>query len=190
MTEQEFKKAISDGYTRFVVNQTINVFDYPFSDIAIKSGDIVDFVEINKNLTIYPVKCRYKDMNVFFAFSELDLFNHNDLIQEESAEVPSEKADKSVELTPLLNQHYAKNEIQPIEFIQQVLRDNPNINPFEGACLKDIIKYSSRYGLKDEKIKEAKKIVDYSLWLLLEAMGIKVEPMKHNHSNILKGFNL
>jgi hypothetical protein len=129
-------------------------------------------------------------MNVFLSYFELDLFNHNDLIQEESTEIPDEKADASIELTPLLNKHYATHGIQPIEFIQQVLRTNPNVNPFEGACLKDIIKYSSRYGLKDAKINEAKKIVDYALWLLLEAMEVKVDPIKHNHANILKGFDL
>lgn len=87
------------------------------------------------------------------------------------------------------NKHYA-GEIQPIEFIQDCLKNNKNINPFQGACLKDIIKYSSRFGKKDEKLKEAKKIVDYSLWLLLETMGVKVDPRKHNHIEILKGFDI
>lgn len=87
------------------------------------------------------------------------------------------------------NKHYA-GEIQPIEFIQQILKNNSKINAFEGSCIKDIIKYSSRYGLKDAKLKEAKKIVDYSLWLLLEAMDMKVDPKIHNHSNILKGLGI
>lgn len=87
------------------------------------------------------------------------------------------------------NSHYL-GEIQPIEFIQSVLSNNTNINSFQGACLKDIIKYSSRFGKKDEKLKEAKKIVDYALWLLLETMEVKIDPRKHNHTEILKSLGV
>ena len=45
--------------------------------------------------------------------------------------------------------------------------------------------------MSNEEIEaEAKKIVDYSLWLLLEAMDMKVDPKIHNHSNILKGLGI
>lgn len=179
MTEQEFKKAFNAGHTKFRVNKDVASY---CSDFGVNVGDIVEVVDISDS-SCFPVKCKCSNGKTMrFGFEELEMIDE--------VVITDMKNDKVVQTEPLLNQHYAKNEIQPIEFIQQVLRDNPNINPFEGACLKDIIKYSSRYGLKDEKIKEAKKIVDYSLWLLLEAMGIKVEPMKHNHSNILKGFNL
>lgn len=87
------------------------------------------------------------------------------------------------------NSHYI-GKIQPIEFLQSILSDNKNINPFQGACIKDIIKYSSRFGKKDDKEKEAKKIVDYSLWLLLETMGVEINPTKHNHTEILKSLGV
>ena len=86
------------------------------------------------------------------------------------------------------NQHY-QHKTQPIVYIQQVMADLP-LNGFEGACIKDIIKYCSRYGLKDDEVKEASKILDYALWLLLEAKGIEIDPNKHNHSEILKHFGI
>lgn len=86
------------------------------------------------------------------------------------------------------NKHYERA-IQPIEYIQCTLNDLP-VTPFEGACIKDIIKYSSRYGLKDDKVKEAKKILDYAFWLFLETAGFKVAPEYHNHSEILKRFGI
>lgn len=86
------------------------------------------------------------------------------------------------------NKHYERA-IQPIEYIQCTLNDLP-VTPFEGACIKDIIKYSSRYGLKDNKVKEAKKILDYAFWLLLESAGFKVKPEHHNHTEILKRFGI
>lgn len=86
------------------------------------------------------------------------------------------------------NKHYERA-IQPIEFIQCTLKELP-VTPFEGACIKDIIKYSSRYGLKDDKIKEAKKILDYAFWLLLESAGLKVNPEYHNYTEILKRFGI
>lgn len=86
------------------------------------------------------------------------------------------------------NKHYERA-IQPIEYIQCTLNNLP-VTPFEGACIKDIIKYSSRYGLKDNKVKEAKKILDYAFWLLLESMGGKVNPRYYNHTEILKHFGL
>ena len=55
---------------------------------------------------------------------------------------------------------------------------------------KYIIKYCSRYGLKDDEVKEASKILDYALWLLLEAKGVEIDPNKHNHSEILKHFGI
>lgn len=175
MTEQELRKAFEAGYKKYKVNKPITSNDdtssYEF-DYALSVGDIVEVIELKTDTSVYPVKCRYSDDEIIFLnYDELEIAD--DVLENE-----------------LLNKHYARNDIQPIEFIQQVLRTNPNVNPFEGACLKDIIKYSSRYGLKDAKINEAKKIVDYALWLLLEAMDIKVDPTQHNHANILKGFDL
>lgn len=80
--------------------------------------------------------------------------------------------------------HYAHT-IQPIEYIQQVMKDLP-VNGFEGACIKDIIKYCSRYGLKDDKQKEAKKILDYALWLYMESQNMIINPRTDNHEEIYK----
>ena len=82
------------------------------------------------------------------------------------------------------NSHYCLTQVQPIEYIQDILR-NFNGTPFQAACLKDIIKYLSRYGNKDDKIKEAQKIFDYSLWFLMDALHMKVNPTIHNHEYIL-----
>lgn len=87
------------------------------------------------------------------------------------------------------NKHYSTSEVQPIEFIQQILKDAPT-TPFQSACVKDIIKYSSRFGRKDGKVKEAKKIVDYALWLLIDTMGKKIDPRTMNHTEILKGLKI
>lgn len=89
------------------------------------------------------------------------------------------------------NAHYSHGVCQPIEFIQSVLSGSP-ATPFEAACLKDIIKYSSRYGYKKDNSKqqESAKIVDYALWLLLESKGIKVDPRIHNHQTVLKAFGI
>lgn len=81
------------------------------------------------------------------------------------------------------NQHYAVHEIQPITYIRQCLKDLP-VTGFEGACIKDIIKYTSRYGLKDDKVKEAGKILDYALWLYMDAKGMDIEPAVDNHDTI------
>lgn len=78
--------------------------------------------------------------------------------------------------------HYAHN-IQPIEYIQQVLKDLP-VSGFEGACIKDIIKYCSRYGLKDDKQIEAKKILDYALWLYMDSQSMTINPRTDNHEQI------
>lgn len=82
-----------------------------------------------------------------------------------------------------MNEHY-QHKIQPIEYIQQLMVDLP-IDGFEGACIKDIIKYSSRYGLKDTKLNEAGKILDYALWLYLDALDVKIKPNEYNHKVIL-----
>ena len=82
------------------------------------------------------------------------------------------------------NLHY-QHKTQPIVYIQEIMQDLP-VNGFEGACIKDIVKYCSRYGLKDDTVKEASKILDYSLWLLLEAKGVAIDPNKYNHKVILE----
>lgn len=52
--------------------------------------------------------------------------------------------------------HYADREIEVIDFIKDTL-NNPNLTPYEGYCIGNIIKYVSRAGLKDDKVKDFQK---------------------------------
>lgn len=75
------------------------------------------------------------------------------------------------------NKHYAIiNGVQPIQYIEQVLNKLDNADGFECACIKDIIKYASRYGNKDSKTKESAKILDYAIWLYCHSRGENVDP--------------
>lgn len=168
MTLNEFQNALNCGIKKF------RVISKQHPNSLLQENDIV----VAKN---------YTEVKYFPTFDFNNALICVDIKKLEPVFNDTEEI-KNIESTDT-NKHYA-GEIQPIEFIQDCLKNNKNINPFQGACLKDIIKYSSRFGKKDEKLKEAKKIVDYSLWLLLETMGVKVDPRKHNHNEILKGFDI
>lgn len=59
--------------------------------------------------------------------------------------------------------HYeGKEGIDVIEFIRQQLTEEQ----FEGFMLGNIIKYAARYGLKDNKVNDLKKIGDYQQRML------------------------
>ena len=73
----------------------------------------------------------------------------------------------------LRNAHY-QTDIQPIEFMQA----NMSPEAFKGGLLFNIFKYSSRFGKKDDELKEAIKIADYSRWLVLAVQGKKIDPRK------------
>lgn len=67
--------------------------------------------------------------------------------------------------------HY-QGEIQPIEFMQSQL----NQEKFVGGLLFNIIKYASRLGKKDDPLKEARKILRYSQWLVDVYEGKTIDP--------------
>lgn len=71
------------------------------------------------------------------------------------------------------NSHYARLGTQTIQRMQKVLSPEG----FQGAMRFNIEKYNERFGHKDDKLKEAKKIQDYSKWLVesLEGKQITVE---------------
>jgi hypothetical protein len=69
-----------------------------------------------------------------------------------------------------LNSHY-QGDIQPIEYCQLAL----TVEEFRGSCKKDIIKYVSRCGKKDDPIKEIKKVIDYAFWLLQSYQGKMID---------------
>lgn len=167
MTLNEFQNALNCGIKKF------RVIDKQKPSRIIQQNSIVnakDYTEV-RNFSTFE----YNNSPISVDIAELEpVFNNED----------SKKANSTD-----TNKHYA-GDIQPIEFIQSVLANNNNINPFQGACIKDIIKYTSRFGKKDDKTKEAKKVVDYALWLLLDTMNVKVDPRKHNHTEILKALGI
>lgn len=71
------------------------------------------------------------------------------------------------------NPHY-QTAIQPIEFMQA----NMSPEAFKGGLRFNIIKYTTRIGKKDDELKEARKIADYSRWLVLAVQGKIINPRK------------
>lgn len=141
-------------------------------------GDSTVYIDISNNGLVIN---KLRNTPDFHAVGDVNTIYCLYAYQLEKIDVKTEIIDSEATST---NQHYMLDGIQPIEYIQKVLK-NKDITPFEGGCIKDIIKYTSRYGSKDEKVKEAKKIVDYGMFLLCEAMGKKVDPVRYNHKLLL-----
>lgn len=173
MKYKEFKRCVDKGYKLFeVIKPIYDYVDNEIGELLLEAGEVVELAKLDSFNT--PNRAKFLMDNgdtIWLDFEEIRLYEETLYDKKE------------------VNQHYV-GKIQPIEFIQSVLADNNNINGFQGACIKDIIKYSSRFGKKDEKEKEAKKIVDYSLWLLLETMGVPINPREHNHTTILKAMGI
>ena len=70
-------------------------------------------------------------------------------------------------------EHY-EGDIQPIELMQAQF----DTEEFTGGLLFNIIKYASRFGKKDDPIKDAKKILRYAEWLVDHCEGKKIDPRK------------
>lgn len=70
--------------------------------------------------------------------------------------------------------HYERGSLQPIQYMQEQL----SFERFEGFCLGNIIKYSSRFGRKDgnSKENEARKILNYAKALYIHEQNKKVNP--------------
>ena len=66
--------------------------------------------------------------------------------------------------------HYARLNPQTIQRLQDVLTPEE----FQGFCRGNIIKYAERMRHKDDPVKEAKKICDYSNWLYQSLKGEKI----------------
>lgn len=170
MTSNELQNALNNGIKQF------RIFREQNPERMLQKDCIV---EVNDYTTVEP-----------YPYFNFNRFKVRVDIKELEPVLTTPKTIPKVDTTATdTNAHYAGN-IQPIEFIQSVLVDNENINPFQGACIKDIIKYTSRFGKKDDKTKEAKKVVDYALWLLLDTINVKVDPRKHNHTEILKALGI
>lgn len=70
--------------------------------------------------------------------------------------------------------HYEKGSLQPIQYMQEQM----NFEKFEGFCLGNIMKYSSRFGYKDgnSKVNEARKILNYAKALYVHEQDKKINP--------------
>lgn len=66
--------------------------------------------------------------------------------------------------------HYARLKPEPIQYMQNAM----SREEFRGFLLGNIIKYSLRFGHKDEPAKEAAKIADYARWLSEHEQNKKV----------------
>lgn len=62
----------------------------------------------------------------------------------------------------MLNTHYSYLSPQTIQRMQDVLTPEE----FQGFCLGNIMKYAERFHKKDSPRENARKILDYSCWLL------------------------
>ena len=60
------------------------------------------------------------------------------------------------------NEHYKQGNIECIDYIRDVLSPEE----FQGFCRGNIIKYMHRLTTKDDPLKNAKKIEDYTQWLI------------------------
>ena len=67
------------------------------------------------------------------------------------------KDDKSIKLKMNKPKHY-QAEVDTIEYIHM----HRGLTGVEEFCIGNILKYATRYGKKDEKIKEIEKIIVYA----------------------------
>lgn len=118
-------------------------------------------------------KVRHKEDGIIGEIKELDksgscrvkcsdrtLYTYTDQLEliEESSDI-EHRAD-----------HYARLKPEPIQYMQNAL----SREEFRGFLLGNIIKYSLRFGHKDEPAKEAAKIADYARWLSEHEQNKKV----------------
>lgn len=68
--------------------------------------------------------------------------------------------------------HYQVCDFQPIEIMQKLMTPEA----FQGFCHGNVIKYSLRFGYKDDKAKEAAKIAQYGKWLHQSLCGETINP--------------
>jgi len=70
--------------------------------------------------------------------------------------------------------HYQRLSEQSIEIMQKLF----TTEQLKGFLLGNIIKYALRCGLKDNPVKEAQKIAQYTAWYIDVAEGRKIDPRK------------
>jgi hypothetical protein len=70
------------------------------------------------------------------------------------------------------SKHYQVGDKQPIEILQDYLTPEE----FQGFLKGNVLKYTLRFGRKDDVAKESAKIEQYSKWLAVAVNGGKINP--------------
>ena len=68
--------------------------------------------------------------------------------------------------------HYQQGTLQPI----QIMQEQMTAEQFIGYLRGNVIKYACRIGRKDDVVKDAEKIQQYSVWLVQALKGEKIQP--------------
>lgn len=120
--------------------------------------------------SVISVKCNMCGKTVYFrGYHTLDdardLWNQRVLIKTPARQTADSGDSKAAVHYQLLSQ-------QPIEIMQTLF----TADEFRGFLWGNVIKYSLRYGHKDERRKEAEKIAQYAQWLAMAERGERIEP--------------
>ena len=183
MDRTEFEKALDSGIKFFRV---IRDSDY------LNSGEIVEFRyddDSESPAFYYPNREDRECSGQSGTWAYVLLYDLEPLTIDEQEQFISRNTEAENETKVSCtdtNKHYCIDGIQPIQYCQRCLTPEQ----FQGACIKDVIKYLSRFGKKDEKIREAEKALDYALWLYMSVAGKDVDPTKHNHEAIFKALEI
>lgn len=189
MDRTSFEKALKDGIRFF------RVIEEDCGNENVHRGEIVEFYKDDNSICpafYYPNKEDREDKGKRGIWGYIYLSALDPLTLEEQEEILNQKTDMRCQASPIksqqtdTNSHYCIDGIQPIQYCQRCLTPEQ----FQGACIKDVIKYLSRFGKKDEKIREAEKALDYALWLYISVAGKDVDPTKHNHEAIFKALEI
>ena len=192
------------------IYKTVSILD-PLGNVIKISQDLVKKYDFEPGMIVYDIETgirfiiisRYNNGNNYLIRSEANgelvdkECQHNEIVlpefydalkryvEELEAELSKQKTSNNTDT----NSHYCLSKVQPIEYIQDILKDWKGTS-FQSACTKDLFKYLSRYGHKDDKKKEAKKILDYALWFVLDAYDVKIDPRYHNHETVFEMFSI
>lgn len=189
MDRTSFEKALKDGIRFF------RVIDDDCGNEYVCRGEIVKFYKDDYSPCpgfYYPNKEDREETGKSGTWGYICLSALEPLTLKEQREVLEQNSDTECQVSPIksqhtdTNSHYCIDGIQPIQYCQRCLTPEQ----FQGACIKDVIKYLSRFGKKDEKIREAEKALDYALWLYMSVAGKDVDPTKHNHEAIFKALEI
>lgn len=184
MDRTSFEKALKDGIRFF------RVIDEDCGNGYVHRGEVVGFYKDDNSPCpgfYYPHKEDREGTGERGIWGYIYLSALEPLTLEEQREIIKQKTGMICQSNSTdTNSHYCIDGIQPIQYCQRCLTPEQ----FQGACIKDVIKYLSRFGKKDEKIREAEKALDYALWLYMSVAGKDVDPTKHNHEAIFKALEV